>query len=220
MNRKRNILGIAMAFLLITQTSIAGAQTFQNAKSRRGSWSELAKNRSRLQNTTPTDLPQNSTVQPSGFGEREANSNVEHDLTAKEGALDAQATTDTAKIVGTWLITVPDAPGAPGFKALQTFHDNGTFTETSDLLGQGVEGPAHGAWIGRKNEYRLTFQLFTFDEHGLPSVRIRVRCTIRIVNDNDLTATTTVDIIEPDGNIIPAVATGPFSGTRLSVVPE
>jgi hypothetical protein len=200
MNMKRNILGMAIAFLLIAQTSIAGAQTLQNAKSRRGSWSELAKNGSRIQNPTPADFDQN--------------------LTAQEGAIEAQATTDAAKIVGTWLITVPDAPGAPGFKALQTFHDNGTFTETSDLLGQGVEGPAHGAWTGKKNDYRLTFQLFTFDENGLPSVRIRVRCTIRIVNDNTLTATTTVDIIEPDGNIIPAVATGPFSGTRVAVVPE
>jgi hypothetical protein len=200
MNMKRNILGIAIAFLLIAQTSIAGAQTIQNAKSRRGSWSELAKNRSHVQNTTPTDIDQN--------------------LTAKEGAIEAQATSDAAKIVGTWYITVPDAPGAPGFKALHTFNDNGTFTETSDLLGTLVEGPSHGAWTGKKNDYRLTFQLFGFDENGLPTVRIRVRCTIRIVNDNTLTATATVDIIEPDGNIIPAVGTGTFSGTRVTVVPE
>jgi hypothetical protein len=218
MNRKRNILGIALAFLLIAQTSIAGAQTFQNAKTRQGGWSEMAKNRLHIQ--APADSRQHLTAPPTGLSDPEADSQVEQDLTAKERALDAQATTDTARIVGTWLITVPDAPGAPGFKALQTFHDNGTFTETSDLLGQGVEGPAHGVWTGKKNDYRLTFQLFTFDEQGLPSVRIRVRCTIRIVNDNALTATTTVDIIEPDGNIIPAVATGPFSGTRVLVVPE
>jgi hypothetical protein len=216
MNMKRNILGIAMAFLLITQTSIAGAQTTQNAKSRRGSWSEMAKNGGRIQETRSGEFEKNLNRQSTGFGGLETNSDIE----AKEGRIEAQATVDTAKIVGTWLITVPDAPGAPGFKALQTFHDNGTFTETSDLLGQGVEGPAHGAWTGKKNDYRLTFQLFTFDEQGLPSVRIQVRCTIRIVNENTLQATTTVDIIEPDGNIIPNVGGGPFSGVRLPVIPE
>lgn len=215
MNMKRNIVGIVIAFLLIAQTSIAGAQTFQNAKSRRGGWSELAKNRSHGQNTTPTEFDQNLTVQPTGFNA----SKVEQNLTAQEGVTDAQAITETAKIVGTWLITVPDSPGVPGFKALHTFHENGTFTETSDLLGQGVEGPSHGAWNGKKNDYRLTFHLFTFDENGLPSVRIRVRCTIKVVGDT-LTATTTVDIIEPDGNIILAVGGGPFSGVRLPVVPE
>lgn len=199
MNMKRNIVGLAIAFLLIAQTSIAGAQTFQNAKSRRGSWSELAKTRTRIQNPTPADFDRN--------------------LSAQEGAIEAQATAETAKIVGTWLITIPEVPGVPGFKALHSYHDGGTFTETSDLLGALAEGPAHGAWTGSKNDYRLTFQVFTFDENGLPSVRIRVRCTIKVVRDT-LTATYTVDIIEPDGNIIPAVATGPFSGVRLPVVPE
>ena len=214
MNMKRNLVGLIIGLLLITQTSIAGAQTFQNAKSRRSSWSEIAKNRVKIQ--TPTYFDQEFSKQPKD----EAGSNTDQNLAAKQGTVETQATAETAKIVGTWLITVPDAPDAPGFKALQTFHDNGTFTETSDLLGQGVEGPAHGAWTGKKNDYRLTFQLFTFDEQGLPSVRIQVRCTIRIVNENTLQATTTVDIIEPDGHVIANVGGGPFSGVRLSVVPE
>jgi hypothetical protein len=218
MNRKRNIVGLIIAILLITQTSMVGAQTFQNAKARRGGWSEIARNRVRIE--TPTDFDSLLKTQPGGFLNREADSRENQDIAAKEKSLEAQGLTETAKIVGTWLITVPDAPGAPGFKALQTFHENGTFTETSDLLGQGVEGPAHGAWSGKKNDYRLSFQLFTFDENGNPSVRVRVRCTIRIVNENNLQATTTVDIIEPDGNLILNVGGGPFSGVRLPVVPE
>jgi hypothetical protein len=218
MNIKRNIVGLFIGVLVITQTSMAGAQTFQNAKARRGGWSEIAKKGSRIE--APADLNNRLAVQPSGFDNAEADSDVNADMNAKDGAIETQVAAEGAKIVGTWLITVPDAPGAPGFKALQTFHENGTFTETSDLLGQGVEGPAHGAWSGKKNDYRLSFQLFTFDENGNPSVRVRVRCTIRIINENSLQATTTVDIIEPDGNIITNVGGGPFSGVRLPVVPE
>jgi hypothetical protein len=197
---------------------MVGAQTFQNAKARRGSWSEIARNRLRVE--VPADFANQLKAQPTDLLNREADNQADQHILAKEKNLEAQGITETAKIVGTWLITVPDAPGAPGFKALQTFHENGTFTETSDLLGQGVEGPAHGAWSGKKNDYRLSFQLFTFDENGNPSARIRVRCTIRIVNENSLQATTTVDIIEPDGNIILNVGGGPFSGVRLPVVPE
>jgi hypothetical protein len=218
MNIKRNIVGLFIGVLLITQTSIAGAQTFQSTKARRGSWSEIARKGIRI--ATPADFDSHLTGEPTGIGGLAANDDGTADVTAKREAVETQVAAEGAKIVGTWLITVPDAPGAPGFKALQTFHENGTFTETSDLLGQGVEGPAHGAWSGKKNDYRSTFQLFTFDENGNPSVRIRVRCTIRIVNENSLQATTTVDIIEPDGNIITNVGGGPFSGVRLPVVPE
>jgi hypothetical protein len=218
MNMKRNIVGLVIGALIMTQTLIASAQTFQNAKTRRGGWSEMAKNRVNLQ--TPADFDRQLNVQPSGFAPLTTDSLAQQGLTGQDRTFDPQATAETAKIVGTWLITVPDAPDAPGFKALQTFHENGTFTETSDLLGQGVEGPAHGAWSGKKNDYRLSFQLFTFDEQGNPSVRVQVRCTIRIINENALQATTTVDIIEPNGNVTPAVATGPFTGVRLAVVPE
>jgi hypothetical protein len=218
MNRNRSIAGLVIGILLLTQTFIASAQTFQGAKTRRGGWSEIAKNRIKL--PVPADFDPHLRVQPTGFDSLKTDGNAPEGAAEPNQAIAQQAVTETAKIVGTWLITVPDAPGAPGFKALQTFHENGTFTETSDLLGQGVEGPAHGAWSGKKNDYRLSFQLFTFDEQGNPSVRVQVRCTIRIVNENNLQATTTVDIIEPDGNIIPAVATGPFSGVRLAVVPE
>ena len=82
------------------------------------------------------------------------------------------------------------------------------------------EGPAHGAWSGKKNDFRLTFELFAFDGDGLPAGRVRVRCTIHIVDDNHLTATPTVDIIEPNGNVIPAVATTPFTSSRVQILPE
>src|ERR671927_1981987 len=66
------------------------------------------------------------------------------------------------KIVGTWLCDVPNGQPVP-FMALQTFHEDGTFTGTSSLLGRGEEGPAHGVWSRDGHLYRLTFQLFIFD---------------------------------------------------------
>ena len=41
-----------------------------------------------------------------------------------------------AKLVGTWLMQVPQSPGSSAFNALQTFTGDGTMTETSDLLAQ------------------------------------------------------------------------------------
>ena len=66
------------------------------------------------------------------------------------------------KLVGTWICDVPNGDPVP-FMALQTFHADGTFTETSSLLGRGEEGPAHGVWSRDDGKYRLTFQLFAFD---------------------------------------------------------
>lgn len=121
-------------------------------------------------------------------------------------------------LVGTWYVVVPDAPDAPGFQAYQTFHEGGTFTETSSLLGRVPEGPAHGAWRQRPDgTYLLTFELFTFDEHGDTNGRVRVRVAIRLVDADHFTAQSTVDVLLPDGTEIPAVATSPFSGERVKI---
>lgn len=123
------------------------------------------------------------------------------------------------KIVGTWVCHVP---GESPFHALQTFHEDGTFTETSSLLAQGQEGPAHGAWSRQGNKYQLTFQLFAFDPATAESTgMIRVRVSL-VVNDRDhLTATfNVVEFIDPDGTIT-ELFRGPdaYTCTRLKVVP-
>lgn len=123
------------------------------------------------------------------------------------------------KIVGTW---VCDVPGEPAFRALQTFHADGTFTETSSLLTRGEEGPAHGVWIRDDGEYQLTFQLFAFDPATSESTGMfRVRVALEVDSPNHLTATFgVVDFIEPDGTIT-ELFRGPEAYTcdRLNVVP-
>lgn len=123
------------------------------------------------------------------------------------------------KIVGTW---VCDVPGEPPFRALQTFHEDGTFTETSSLLAQGQEGPAHGVWNRQGGKYQLTFQLFAFDPAtGESTGMIRVRVSLIVDSPDHLTATfSVVDFIDPDGTIT-ELFRGPDAYTcdRLQVVP-
>jgi hypothetical protein len=109
---------------------------------------------------------------------------------------------DRRKIVGTWICDVPNGDPVP-FQALQTFHADGTFVETSSLLGRGEEGPAHGVWSGDDRLYRLTFQLFAFDPGTGDNVgMIRVRVSLRLDGKDHLTATFGfADFINPDGTI-------------------
>ena len=132
-------------------------------------------------------------------------------------------TKDTASfspsIVGTWncVIATSDT-GLPPFKALQTFSSDGTFVETSDLLGMGGEGPAHGVYERGRRGYILTFELFVFDPMTGESVgRVRVRGSIRMMSSNDFHAVTAVDFIELDGTVIEDIDGGPFDGSRLQV---
>lgn len=123
------------------------------------------------------------------------------------------------KLVGTW---VCDVPGEPPFRALQTFHADGTFTETSSLLGQEQKGPAHGVWSRDDGKYRLTFQLFAFDPATGDNVgMIRVRISLRLDSADHLTATFGfADFIDPDGTIT-ELGGGPDAYTceRMKVVP-
>lgn len=125
------------------------------------------------------------------------------------------------KIVGTWVCDVPNGDPVP-FMALQTFHADGTFTETSSLLGRGEEGPAHGVWSRDDDIYRLTFQLFAFDPATGDNVgMIRVRVSLRLDSADQLTAIFGfADFIDLDGTIT-ELGGGPdaYTCTRLKVVP-
>jgi hypothetical protein len=125
------------------------------------------------------------------------------------------------KIVGTWLCDVPNGQPVP-FQALHTYHEDGTFTETSSLLGRGEEGAAHGAWKRDGKRYRLTFQLFIFDPATGENVgMIRVRATLQLASADQLNATAGyVELIAPDGSVTPLGSEeNPFTCTRSMVLP-
>ena len=125
------------------------------------------------------------------------------------------------KIVGTWVCDVPNGQPVP-FMALQTFHEDGTFTETSSLLGRGEEGPAHGVWKRDGNLYHLTFQLFIFDPSTGDNVgMIRVRVSLRLESADQLKATSSfAELIAPDGSVIELGGeANPYTCTRVKVLP-
>ena len=129
------------------------------------------------------------------------------------------AKADDEKLVGTW---VCDVSGEPAFQALHTFHADGTFNETSSLLGQGQEGPAQGVWKRDGKQYQLTFQLFTFDpETGESTGMIRVRVTLKVDKPDHIQGTFAVaDLIDPDGTITElGGGPDPYTCTRINVVP-
>ncbi len=117
-------------------------------------------------------------------------------------------------LIGTWNVVVP---GEPPFNALQTFHQDGTFTETSSLLATLTEGPAHGVWEYKRRGAALTFELFAFDPDGNQAGRIRVRCAIRMIDEDNFEADAAIDFIELDGTEVPEIATGSFTASRLKL---
>ena len=128
---------------------------------------------------------------------------------------------DQRKIVGTWICDVPNGEPVP-FQALQTFHEGGTFTETSSLLGRGEEGPAHGVWSRDDGLYRLTFQLFAFDPATGDNVgMIRVRVSLRLESADQLIATFSfAEFIAPDGSVTELGGeANPYTCTRMKVLP-
>jgi hypothetical protein len=136
-------------------------------------------------------------------------------------AYTAKEDDDGRKIVGTWICDVPNGQPVP-FQALQTFHEDGTFIETSSLLGRGEEGPAHGVWKRDGRLYRLTFQLFAFDPATGDSVgMIRVRVSLRLENTDQLKATISfAEFIAPDGSVAELGSeTNPYTCTRIKVLP-
>ena len=125
------------------------------------------------------------------------------------------------KIAGTWICDVPNGQPVP-FQALQTFHEDGTFTETSSLQGRGEEGPAHGVWKRDGRQHRLTFQLFAFDPATGDNVgMIRVRITLQLESADQLNATSGyVEFIAPDGSVSELGSeTNPYTCTRIKVLP-
>jgi hypothetical protein len=125
-------------------------------------------------------------------------------------------------IVGTWRIAVeiPDVP-EPIFRALHTYGEDGTFSETTDLLNQLVEGIGHGTWTYSQGVFLLTFELYDWDDATKePTGMVRVRNAIELQDRNHLFAgESVVDLLDADGNLLAeAVATATLRGTRVTVL--
>ena len=120
------------------------------------------------------------------------------------------------RLTGTWYVTVP-IDDTTVFHAFHTFGSDGTFVETSSLLGTLIEGPAHGVWESRRRGILLTFEVFEFDPDGKEAGRVRVRNLIRLTDDDHFTAYGVVDFIDLNGEVTEGIATGTFTAERMKV---
>jgi hypothetical protein len=199
MNVKRFFLALVIAAVAAAQMPIVSAQSEQHAHRADVGWAAIA----RSGQTAPAERQFDPAQDTQSAG---AAAVEPHDVDPKK------------RIVGSWVITVSPV-GGPVFSSLQTYNDDGTMTETSSHLAQLNSGPAHGVWEGKKSDYNVTFELFAFNPSGETVGRIRVRSKIHVNNDDTLRADGVVDFIQPDGTVIPNIASTPFTGARMKVVP-
>jgi hypothetical protein len=197
MNTKR-LVTLAISIAAIAQMSVANAQSEKRSRATNAGWAAIA--RSGQIALAPPQFQQDQVPAP----------------VAEE--IEPQAVDPKKRIVGTWIVTVSPI-GSPTFSSLQTYSDDGTMTETSSLLAQLDIGSARGVWEGKKNDYDVTFELFAFDPAGEAIGRLRVRAKVRLDSDDTLTADGVGDLIQPGGTIIPNIASTPFTGSRMKVVP-
>jgi len=110
-------------------------------------------------------------------------------------------------LVGTWIVDVtPTGEGAPPpFKALTTFHSDGTLVETeTDALIPPFITPGHGLWEKiRANEFSFKIVFLTFDEQGNSTGMAIVRGTVFTNSGPDLyDSPARVEFFDPDGNFM------------------
>ena len=121
------------------------------------------------------------------------------------------------RLTGSWILEV-QTTASPAFRALQTFHSNGTVSETSNLLAQLGEGPGHGAWERDGDSYAVTFELFIFEPDHTPAGVIRVREKLTLLSNRVLEGFAVADLILPDGTVIENIDNGPVTGRRIDVM--
>lgn len=199
MNTKRFALTLVVSIVAIAQMPVVNAQSEKRSRPADAGWGAIA--RSGQSEPARHQFERNQGTQ-----------------IAVAEAIEPQAINPKKMIVGTWIMTVSPI-GSPTFSSLQTYNEDGTMTETSSLLAQLDIGSARGVWEGKKNDYDVTFELFVFDPEGEAVGRLRVRGKVHLHSDDSITADGVLDLIQPDGTVIPNIASTPFTGTRMKVVP-
>lgn len=127
--------------------------------------------------------------------------------------------TKKADLTGTWLVDVhPQGEGAPPpFKALATFHSDGTLVETeSDTLIPPFITPGHGVWEKvRTNEFAFKIVFLTFDGQGNFTGTAKVTGMIFTNGGPDqYNSPSTVQFFDADGNFLFG---GDASGTGVRI---
>jgi len=133
-------------------------------------------------------------------------------------------------IVGVWQVeftvrvnapdcttAVPVPFGPNPFPSLNTYHDDGTVSETGSRSPPSARSPGHGVWerTGRKKyQARYTFQ--GFDANGFLATNMDIRSEIRMSADgNTFEAVARLARSDISGNVTPFCAT--LEGVRFEL---
>jgi len=130
-------------------------------------------------------------------------------------ATGAHAATPT--LVGTWYVTIPksETNPQPG-QAIVTFFADGNMIEMNAFSNPAMTKPGHGVWIASGNTYLLAFDLFTFDDKGKNTARIRTHLSIKMDGRDHWNATSTAELIDLAGKMT-KLPPGSSDGTRMKV---
>lgn len=119
-------------------------------------------------------------------------------------------------IVGVWQVKIKIDGMSEGFDGLYTFFADGNFLDINSL-----KETNPGVWSGSGDSYAVTFWGFAADEKGQYNAQGKVRATIRLDDNNHLTAHGVTDVFDREGKPIAHQFNGPFNftGTRVAVEP-
>lgn len=122
----------------------------------------------------------------------------------------SSSSSEAPSVRGSWLIS-PQTPGPP-FQALAAFGTGGIFITTgSDQAGTGI-----GQWVAQGSDgFVFSYKNFHFGPDGkLTSVTtVKAKGTFK---GNTLTGTASQTAAGPNGEVITAPQTAPFTGTRVA----
>jgi len=120
--------------------------------------------------------------------------------------------------VGTWIIKINESrTGLPVFRAMHTYHGDGTISENSSLLPQLNENPAQGIWRRDGTQYKTVFQLFVYDDKKEYAGMVRVRGTVTFITADRIQGNFVVDFLSPDGAVDLNIDSADAVGVRLKL---
>lgn len=121
-------------------------------------------------------------------------------------------------LVGTWNVAIPKSEGNPQpGQAILTFFADGNMIEVNAFANPATSKPGHGVWIASGNIYLMSFDLFTFDDKGKNTGRVRTYLSIKMDGPDHWNATYTGDFIDLTGKVMKKVAYGTSEGSRMKV---
>ena len=139
-------------------------------------------------------------------------------LAALTATVYSVAQSTNPSIVGTWETVVPPSAGSgdTGY-AMLTFFADGNMVEVNAFANPATSAPGRGVWIGSNNKYLLTFVIFTFDDKGKHTGKVKTYNSLTMDRPNHFTGTFTADFFDLAGKVTKNVASGSSESTRLEV---